>query len=332
MKKDAILVTGGAGYIGSHAVLSLIEAGYRPVVLDDLSTGSPALLPGDVPFFEGDAGDRTLVTEVLGRFGCSAVMHFAASLSVEESVRKPAHYWRNNAGTTAALLEACAEANVSRFLFSSTAAVYGNASLEPVNEETACKPLNPYGSSKLACERMIADMEPAYGMRFMALRYFNVAGADPRGRSGQIGPEASHLIRSACEVALGRRDFLTIYGTDYPTPDGTGVRDYIHVSDVASAHVAALRYLQSGKASAIVNLGYGRGFSVRQVVHALERVHGSVLPVKEAPRREGDSAAVVADATRIRALLDWQPKHGSLDHILETALAWERKRHEGVRS
>ncbi|TAN45895.1 MAG: UDP-glucose 4-epimerase GalE [Rhodospirillales bacterium] len=329
MTKDAILVTGGGGYIGSHAVLALMEAGYRPVVLDDLSTGSRALVPLDVPLVVGNAGDRNLVTEVLGRFGCSAVMHFAASISVEESVRRPAHYWRNNAGTTAALLEACAGAKLGRFIFSSTAAVYGNASLEPVNEETPCKPLNPYGSSKLACEQMISDMEPACGLRFVALRYFNVAGADPMGRSGQSGPEASHLIRSACEVALGRRDFLAIYGTDYPTPDGTGVRDYIHVSDVASAHVAALRYLESDGQSAIMNLGYGQGFSVREVVQALERVHGKALPVKEAPRREGDSAAVVADATRIRALLDWQPRHGSLDHILETALAWERKKEEG---
>ncbi|WP_426954645.1 UDP-glucose 4-epimerase GalE [Muricoccus radiodurans] len=320
----AVLVTGGAGYIGSQTVLALRDAGFAPVVLDNLSTGVRDAVPAGVPFLLGEAGDAVLVEQALGVHRAVAVLHFAASLIAPESVARPLAYWRNNLGTTLGLLEGMVAAGVPRLVLSSTAAVYGVPEALPVNEDAPCRPINPYGASKLAAERLAADAAAAHGLSVVTLRYFNVAGADPEGRSGRRRPGATHLVAAACDAALGRRDAVTVYGADYDTPDGTGVRDYIHVADLAAAHVAALRHLLAGGGSLTLNCGYGRGHSVLDVLRAAGRAAGHAVPQRPAPRRAGDPPAVVAAADRIRHQLGWRPMHDDLDRIVADALNWER--------
>lgn len=325
MTGGAVLVTGGAGYIGSHAVLALLEAGFRPVVLDDLSTGNPALVPMGVPLVRANAGDRVRVADTLKRFEVGAVLHFAGSIIVPESVERPLDYYRNNTANSLSLFQGCLDAGVDKVIFSSTAAVYGQPEQVPVTEETRPAPINPYGASKLMTERMLADADPAHGLRSVVLRYFNVAGADPQMRTGQTSGATTHLIRAACETALGRRSRLDVFGTDYPTADGTCVRDFIHVSDLAEAHVLALRHLLDGGHSLVLNCGYGRGYSVRDVVSAIQAVTGRPLPVREAPRRAGDPPSVVADNARIRKVLGWRARHDDLRTIIATSLEWQRR-------
>jgi UDP-glucose 4-epimerase len=320
-----ILVTGGAGYIGSHMVHALVDAGENVVVLDNLSTGFRFLLPAGVPLIVGSTGDRELVARLLHQHGIDAIVHFAASIVVPDSVRDPLGYYRNNTLNTCNLLDVAIAKGVRHFIFSSTAAVYGNAEQVPVREDDPKIPISPYGTSKLMSETMLRDAAIAHGLRYVVLRYFNVAGADPNGRTGQSTPQATHLIKVACEAALGKRSKIDVFGTDYATPDGTGVRDYIHVSDLVSAHSAALAYLRKGGANAIFNCGYGRGASVKEVIASVKRVSGVDFPVALAARREGDPAALVADVTRIRTTLDWTPRFQNLDTIVTHALAWERK-------
>ena len=320
-----ILVTGGAGYIGSHMVHALVDAGEPVVVLDNLSTGFRFLLPSAVPFVAGSTGDRALVEKTLRQHGIDTIIHFAASIIVPESVADPLAYYRNNTMNTCNLLSVAVETGVSQFIFSSTAAVYGNAEQTPVREDAATAPVSPYGTSKLMSEIMLHDAGKAYGLRFVALRYFNVAGADPKLRTGQSTPAATHLIKVACEAALGKRPKLTVFGTDYPTPDGTCLRDYIHVSDLARAHSAALAHLRRGGDSATFNCGYGHGSSVLQVIDAVRRVSGQDFPVEVAGRRPGDPPALVANVERIRATLDWRPQFQDLDTIVAHALAWEKR-------
>lgn len=320
-----ILVTGGAGYIGSHVVLALRDAGRTVVVLDDLSTGRHALVPGDVPFVQGDVGDGKLVRRVLAEHGCRAVMHFAGSIIVSESTREPLRYYRNNVTASQALIESCVAAGVESFVFSSSAAVYGMPARCPVDETAPAQPINPYGRTKLITEWALRDAMQAHGLRVAALRYFNVAGADARGRSGECQPVASHLIKIAAELAVGARPDMSIYGDDYDTPDGTCVRDYIHVSDLADAHIAALQHLEGGGESVILNCGYGHGYSVRQVLDKVAEIVGRELPIDIAPRRTGDPPLLVADATRIGEVLGWTPKHNDLGKIVASAIAWEKK-------
>jgi UDP-glucose 4-epimerase len=320
-----ILVTGGAGYIGSHMVHELADAGEPVVVLDNLSTGFRFLIPAAVPFVTGSTGDRELVIKTVRQYGVTAIIHFAASIVVPDSVRDPLGYYRNNTMNTCALIDAAIEAGVRQVIFSSTAAVYGNADDAPIRENMPTVPISPYGTSKLMSEIMLHDAGKAHGLRFVILRYFNVAGADPRGRTGQSSPGATHLIKVACEAALGKRPGLSVYGTDYPTPDGTCIRDYIHVSDLVRAHSAALGHLRRDGASATFNCGYGRGASVFEVIDAVRRASGRDFPVEIAPRRAGDPPALVADANRIRSTLPWQPQFQDLDTIVAHALAWERK-------
>jgi UDP-glucose 4-epimerase len=322
---STILVTGGAGYIGSHVVLALRDAGLPVVVLDDLSTGHSIAVPPDVPLVRGSTGDATQVRITLRKYGVEAVVHLAASLVVPESMVQPAAYWRNNLANTLTLAECCAAEGVRRLVFSSTAAVYGIPESLPVDEDTPCRPINPYGASKHAAERLLADVAAAHGLSVLALRYFNVAGADPAGRAGQRSPGATHLIKVACEAVLGLRAELAIHGDDYPTPDGTGIRDYIHVADLARAHVEALRHLAMGGAGGALNCGYGRGHSVLEVLRAVERAAGCRVPASVAPRRAGDPPALVADASRIRAVLGWRPSFDDLDVIVGDALAWEAR-------
>ncbi|HET6520794.1 MAG TPA: UDP-glucose 4-epimerase GalE [Geminicoccaceae bacterium] len=329
-KRDGrVLVTGGAGYIGSHAVLALHEAGVPCIVVDDLSTGRRDALAPDVPFVVGDAADHALMADVIGRHRVTAVLHFAGSISVPESVDRPLDYYRNNTETTRALVACCVANRVERLVFSSTAAVYGEPEVSPVSEEADTRPLNPYGSSKLMAEWILRDAERAHGLRHVILRYFNVAGADAGSRAGFTGERSGHLVKVACETALGRRPALSIFGTDYPTRDGTCVRDFVHVSDLAAAHVAALRHLSAGGASATLNCGYGRGFSVREVVAAVEAVTGRELPVTTAPRRQGDAAEVVSDARRIGRLLGWRPALDDLHLIVRHTLAWQTRHAPG---
>ncbi|MBI1180349.1 MAG: UDP-glucose 4-epimerase GalE [Alphaproteobacteria bacterium] len=323
--RGRILVTGGAGYIGSHTTQQLLDAGYAVVVLDNLSNGVRGMIPGEATFIQGDVGDRALLADVLAD-GVEAVLHFAGSIVVPESVAQPLAYYRNNTLNTHGLLEACVEAGVPHFIFSSTAAVYGDARQVPVREDAATVPISPYGASKLMTEWMLRDAAAAHELRYVALRYFNVAGADPLGRRGQSSKNATHLIKLAVEVLTGQRDHLDIFGDDYPTPDGTGVRDYIHVVDLADAHVRALDYLRAGGDSQVLNCGYGKGSSVRQVIAALERVSNRKIDARAAPRRAGDVAELVAEASRIRRLFGWQPRHEDLEMIVRTALDWERKR------
>lgn len=326
----SVLVTGGAGYIGSHAVLALVDAGYRPVVLDDLSTGLERLVPPGVPFVRGNAGDAALVRTVLREHGCRAVLHFAGSIIVPESVAQPLDYYRNNTVNSLALITACCEGDIDAFVFSSTAAVYGETQAERLSEAMPTAPANPYARSKLMTEMALADADRAHGLPHVILRYFNVAGADPQGRSGQVSPVATHLIKRACMAALGILEHIDIFGIDYDTPDGTGVRDYIHVSDLAAAHVAALDYLLAGGASATFNCGYGRGYSVQDVLDALDTVTGDRVRRRIGPRRPGDVARLVADVGAIRQALDWTPRHEDLEQMVASALAWERHLGEGT--
>ncbi|MBC7951781.1 MAG: UDP-glucose 4-epimerase GalE [Rhodospirillaceae bacterium] len=325
MTSHKILVTGGAGYIGSHVVIDLLEHGWSVVVLDNLRTGLRELLPRNIRFVHGDAGDTELVAGLLQSERCRAVMHFAGSTVVPESVTDPLSYYRNNTAISRNLLAACALSGVKFFIFSSTAAVYGNPETLPVSETTPTLPITPYGRSKLMTEAMLQDIAATSAMRFVALRYFNVAGADPLGRSGQATPNATHLIKVACEVAVGKRPSMAIYGTDYDTPDGTCIRDFIHVSDLASAHVAALDHLTRGGGSQILNCGYGWGISVRQVIETTERLAGRRLDVVNGPRREGDIISMVADGSRLRRVLGWAPRHAQIDTIIGSALDWERR-------
>ena len=325
MKSGTVLVTGGAGYIGSHVVRQLREAGTGVVVLDDLSAGfREAVL--DAPLVVGNTGDKATVNRVLAEHNVGAVLHFAARTIVPESVADPLRYYGNNTCATRTLLECCAAHGVERFVFSSTAAVYGIPQGSGVaREDTPTQPINPYGSSKLMSEWMLRDVAATGRMRHVILRYFNVAGCDPGGRIGQSTRHATLLFKVACEVATGRRASLSIFGTDYPTPDGTGVRDYIHVEDLADAHLRALDYLDAGGASQTLNCGYGPGYSVREVIASVERAHGAPIAVDEQPRRAGDPPSLIADAARIIQVLGWRPRYDDLDVIAETALAWERK-------
>jgi UDP-glucose 4-epimerase len=319
-----VLVSGGAGYIGSHMVHALVDAGETVAVLDNLSTGFRFLLPANVPLIVGSSGDRELVARVLRQHNIDTIVHFAASIVVPDSVRDPLGYYRNNTLNTCNLIDVAIANGVKHFIFSSTAAVYGNAERVPVREDDPKDPISPYGTSKLMSEIMLRDAAFAHGLRYVVLRYFNVAGADPQGRTGQATPQATHLIKVACEAALGKRAKIDVFGTDYDTPDGTGVRDYIHVSDLVGAHSAAIAYLRKGGASATFNCGYGRGASVKEVIASVKRISGVDFSVSLAPRREGDPAALIADATRIRSTLDWTPRFQDLDTIVSHALAWER--------
>jgi len=325
MQKLPVLVTGGAGYIGSHAVLALRDAGWPVAVIDDLSNGARELVPGDIRFFEGSIADRALVDDILGREGIGAIMHFAGSIVVPESVEQPLKYYANNTLATYALIDAAVAGGVKHFLFSSTAAVYGAPERVPIDEEDAKLPINPYGASKLMTERMLADCSAAYGFNYGALRYFNVAGADPGGRAGQIGKGSTHLIKIAVEAAVGKRDGVSVFGTDYPTPDGTCIRDYIHVSDLAAAHVAALeRLVANPNENLILNCGYGKGLSVLEVLDAVDRANGAAVPREIAARRPGDPPQLVARNKRLMETLDWRPEHADIDTIVADALAWER--------
>lgn len=321
----AVLVSGGAGYIGSHMVLELLDRGDKVVVLDNLSTGFWWAVPPEAVFVQGDIGDQQLVETVVAEHGVSEIAHFAARIVVPESVHDPLGYYHNNTVKTRALLESAVRGGVRHVIFSSTAAVYGEPAVSPVPEEIALNPINPYGRSKLMSEWMLQDAAKAHGFSYVALRYFNVAGADPRGRSGQSSPNATHLIKVASQAALGQREGLTIFGSDYATPDGTCVRDYIHVTDLARAHLAALDHLRGGGVSLTLNCGYGRGYSVRQVVDVVKKVSGVDFPVTMAERRAGDPGSLIARADRIRAELGWTPEHDDLEEIVGQALAWEDK-------
>jgi UDP-glucose 4-epimerase len=320
-----VLVTGGAGYIGSHMVHALVDAGERVAVVDNLSTGFSDLIPPDVPLFIGDAGDENLVTGVIDSQGVDAIIHFAGSIIVPESVRDPLGYYRNNTMTTRNLLNAAVSRNIDKFIFSSTAAVYGNPEQMPVGEDAPTRPLSPYGTSKLMTEIMLHDVAAAHHMRFVVLRYFNVAGADPKGRCGIAAPNATHLLKVAVEAATGARQKFDVFGADYPTADGTCIRDLIHVTDLAQAHLAALSYLRAGGASTTLNAGYGHGYSVLEVIAAVQRVSGREFAVEEAPRRPGDIMTMIADASRIRTTLNWTPQFDNLETIASHALAWEEK-------
>jgi UDP-glucose 4-epimerase len=320
-----VLVTGGAGYIGSHMVHALVEAGESAVVIDNLSTGFSALLPENVPLFIGDAADENLVGGVIAAHGVESIIHFAGSVVVPDSMRDPLAYYRNNTMTTRSLLNAAVKSGINRFIFSSTAAVYGNPDQMPVREDAPTRPLSPYGSSKLMTEIMLHDTASAHGMSYVALRYFNVAGADPQARIGLATVGATHLLKIAVEAATGQRAKIDVYGTDYPTPDGSCIRDFIHVSDLAQAHRAALSYLRGGGTSATLNCGYGRGYSVLETIEAVRRVSGCNFAVQYAPRRPGDIMTMIADTGRIRSTLDWTPQYDDLDTIAAHALAWEEK-------
>lgn len=318
-----VLVTGGAGYIGSHMVLALLEAGEQVLVLDNLSTGFRWAVPGQAEFVQGDVGDEALVSRLIKQQGVEAAIHFAGSIIVPDSVADPLAYYLNNTVKSRALIEACVRGGVKRFIFSSTAAVYGIPVSNPAFEDAPLAPISPYGSSKLMTEQMLADSAAAYDLSYVALRYFNVAGADPKGRTGQSTPRATHLIKVACETVLGRRERMQIFGRDYDTPDGTCVRDYIHVSDLAAAHLDALAWLRAGNGSGVFNCGYGRGYSVLDVIAAVERQSGRAVNRVDAPRRPGDPPSLIAGADRIGRVLGWRPRHDDLDGIVRDALAWE---------
>lgn len=328
--KCTVLVTGGAGYIGSHAVLALTDAGWPVAVIDNLSTGFRFAVPEGVPFYHGDIADTDLLARIFAEqgmgSGSGAIMHFAGSVVVPESVEKPLDYYHNNTANSRTLIAAAVDAGVPHLLFSSTAATYGVPDFSPIGEDAPKRPINPYGWSKLMTERMLADTAKAAPLNYGALRYFNVAGADPLARSGQSTAGATHLIKVAVEAALGKRDHVAVFGTDYDTPDGTGVRDYIHVTDLASAHVLVLEALIASPATSFtLNCGYGRGFSVLEVLDAVDRVAGVTIERRFGPRRAGDPDALVADNGRILAKLAWQPRHADLDTIVSHALAWEAK-------
>jgi UDP-glucose 4-epimerase len=320
-----VLVTGGAGYIGSHMVLELVDAGERVVVLDNLSTGFAWAVAEGAPLIVGDTGDQALVARLIRQFRIEAIIHFAASIVVPDSVRDPLAYYRNNTVNSRALIECAVNNGVRRFIFSSTAAVYGNPAEIPVQEDAPTQPISPYGWSKLMSEVMLGDAGRAHGLSHVILRYFNVAGADPHCRTGQSSKAATHLIKVAVETALGLRPKIEVFGTDYPTPDGTCIRDYIHVSDLTRAHSDALRHLRSGAPSLTLNCGYGHGFSVLEVIEAVKRASGADFKVEIAPRRQGDPARIVADSRQARATLGWQPRFDDLSTIVAHALAWERE-------
>ncbi|MGQ0673013.1 MAG: UDP-glucose 4-epimerase GalE [Hyphomicrobium sp.] len=318
-----VLVTGGAGYIGSHMVLELLDAGKRVVVLDNLSTGFRWAVPPQATLVVGDVGDSDLARTVVRKYGITAIIHFAGSIVVPESVADPLGYYHNNTVKSRSLIEVAVETGVKRFIFSSTAAVYGNPASVPVREDAPLTPMSPYGWSKLMTEIMLADAARAHDLNYVALRYFNVAGADRHGRSGQSTPRATHLIKVACETALGKRRSMEVFGTDYPTADGTCIRDYIHVTDLVRAHMAALGYLEAGGASDVFNCGYSRGYSVHEVIDAVRRVSGVAFDVRQSARRAGDPAAIVAASDKVRANLGWHPAYDDLDGIVRDALAWE---------
>ena len=326
VQKVPVLVTGGAGYIGSHAVLALKDAGWPVAVVDNLTTGFRFAVPEGVPFYQGDIEDGALLARIFAEQGTRAVMHFAGSIIVPESVENPLKYYHNNTAKSRALIAAAMAAGVPHFIFSSTAAPYGMPEVSPVTEETPQRPINPYGMSKLMTEAMLADVAFAHPLNYCALRYFNVAGADPEARTGQSTAGATHLIKVAVEAALGKRDHVAVFGTDYATPDGTGVRDYIHVSDLAAAHVLALEALIAAPGDSLtMNCGYGRGFSVLEVLDAVDRVTNLKLDRKMGPRRAGDPDSLVSDNRKIKATLPWQPRFADLDTIVAHALAWERR-------
>ena len=325
MSKGAVLITGGAGYIGSHSVLTFREAGHEIVVLDDLSTGRRSALPAGIPLIQGDAGDQTLVGSVIRERGVCAVVHFAGSIIVPESVSDPLKYYQNNTAVSRNLIQACVDNGVPNFIFSSTAAVYGMPDKVPIAETGPTDPINPYGSSKLMTEWILRDTAAAHDFSYAALRYFNVAGADPEGRVGQSTPNATHLLKVACQVALGGRPELEIYGDDYDTRDGTGIRDYIHVTDLAEAHLKTFEHLCAHRENMTLNCGYGHGATVREIVEAVKRVSNVDFPVCIGPRRPGDPPILVADNKLIQKTLGWQPRFDDTDFIVRTALDWEQR-------
>jgi UDP-glucose 4-epimerase len=326
MSKPNVLVTGGAGYIGSHAVLALKDAGWPVAVIDDLSNGTREVVPEGIPFYHGSIAERVLLDSIIDELKIGAIMHFAGSIVVPESVERPLDYYANNTLASHGLIEAAVEGGVKHILFSSTAAVYGTPDRVPIEEDDPKLPINPYGASKLMTERMLADSSAAYPFNYGALRYFNVAGADPKGRTGQIGKGSTHLIKIAAEAAVGKRDHVAVFGTDYPTSDGTCIRDYIHVSDLAAAHVAALDWLtEHADENLVINCGYGKGLSVLEVLDAVDR-HANA-PVKRVMegRRAGDPPELVAANAKLLQTLDWRPQYADIDRIVGDALAWERK-------
>src|SRR5438270_8445960 len=326
MTKPAVLVTGGAGYIGSHAVLALKDAGWRVAVIDDLSNGSREVVPDDVPFYQGSIAETVLLDSVIDECGIGAIMHFAGSIVVPESVEHPLKYYANNTLASLRLISAAVDAGVKHILFSSTAAVYGAPERVPIVEDDPKLPINPYGASKLMTERMLADASAAHPFNYGALRYFNVAGADPKGRSGQRGKGSTHLIKVAVEAAVGKRDHVAVFGRDYPTSDGTCIRDYIHVSDLASAHVAALEWLtEHPDENLVMNCGYGKGLSVLEVLDAVDRCNGTPVRRVMEDRRAGDPPELAADNRRLLQTLEWSPAFADIDRIVSDALAWERK-------
>ncbi len=319
-----VLVTGGAGYIGSHMVLELLDAGEKVVVLDNLSTGFWWAVPPEATLVQGDMGDEALVSKVLEEHKVDEIVHFAAKIVVPESVADPLGYYLNNTAKTRSLIACAVKAGVKRIIFSSTAAVYGDVKVNPVTEDVPQEPVSPYGRSKLMTEWMLQDVGRAHGLQYVILRYFNVAGADPKGRTGQSTPNATHLIKVACQTAIGDREQMAVFGTDYPTPDGTCLRDYIQVTDLARAHMAALTHLRGGGESGVFNCGYGRGYSVKEIVDVVKKVSGVDFPVVYEERRPGDPPAIVAEADRARSVLGWKPIYDDVELIVGQALAWEK--------
>lgn len=326
MPEQTVLVTGGAGYIGSHAVIELIDQNFNVVILDNLSTGFKQLIHPKAIFINGDIGDNKILEKVFTQHKIDCVMNFAGSIVVPESVENPLKYYRNNTINTITLIEKCIEHKVNKFIFSSTAAVYGIPENNPVNEETNVSPINPYGMSKLMIEHVLKDTSYAYpDFKYIALRYFNVAGADLKGRSGQLSPKATHLIKTASQLVTGQRDSMNIFGVDYDTNDGTCVRDYIHVSDLAMAHIDTLKYLEKEKKSNIFNVGYGKGYSVREVLNTTEKIIDKKLNIINSPRRAGDPPALTSNADKIKSKTNWKPKFNDLNLIIKSALDWEEK-------
>ncbi|MGD0635031.1 MAG: UDP-glucose 4-epimerase GalE [Beijerinckiaceae bacterium] len=323
----SVLVTGGAGYIGGHMVLALLDAGEEVVVLDNLSTGFRWAVPPGAVFVEGDVGDEALAGQLFAKYEIDAIAHFAAKIVVPESVIDPLGYYLNNTAKARNLIDCAVKAGIKHFIFSSTAAVYGEPVVNPIFEDVAPAPINPYGRSKLMVEWMLADAVKAHGLSAVVLRYFNVAGADPQGRLGQSSPVATHLIKIAVQAALGHRDGMEVYGTDYPTPDGSCVRDYVQVTDLVAAHLQALAYLRAGGKSVTCNCGYGRGLSVLEIIDVVKSVSGVDFPVRIAGRRAGDPPSLIADATRARDVLGWEPRHDDVRGIVTQAMDWERRLH-----